>query len=86
MKTHTEQTHTVTVHEFMIGDSEDLEFFIMDPIYRWQQTEQGQWCTENSLALQWTIDPDQSDYHHIIKVQAVFTDEQYTWWILNNKG
>lgn len=80
------KTHTVTVHEFMIGDSEDLEFYIMDPIHRWQQTDTGKWYTNNALAVHWTVDPDSGDYHHIVKIQAELTEEQYTWWILADKN
>jgi hypothetical protein len=32
------------LHEFGMGDVEDPILYAADPIWKWQQTEQGQWC------------------------------------------
>jgi hypothetical protein len=43
----------VVLHEFHMGDVEDLEVYVAEPIYEWQQTEYGKWCMENAYDIHW---------------------------------
>ena len=36
------------VHTIKMGDVEDPDLYVADPIWKWQQTEEGQWLMENS--------------------------------------
>ena len=40
---------THVVHTIRMGDVEDPDLFVAEPIYQWQQTEAGKWIMENSL-------------------------------------
>lgn len=39
----------INVHEFNLGDVEDPEIYAAQPIYEWQETEQGMWVMAHSV-------------------------------------
>ena len=45
-----EELHTVVVHKFTLGDVDDPEIYVAEPIAKWQDTDSGkfimQHCTE----------------------------------------
>lgn len=41
----------VTFHSFSMGDVDDVDIYAAQPIYEWQQTEQGQWVMEHATDL-----------------------------------
>ncbi len=43
------EIHNVLVHRFSLGDVEDPELYAAQPIYEWQQSEQGKWVMEHSV-------------------------------------
>jgi hypothetical protein len=45
----------IVFHRFRMGDVEDPEIYAGEPIYKWQQTEQGRWVMEHANDL---------TYHH----------------------
>jgi len=73
----------VVVHRFRLGDVEDVDIYAADPIYKWQQTEAGQWATEHTVAPLYYM--SQLDYNSIrtqVAVFARFSDRDYTFWKL----
>lgn len=48
-------------HTIKIGDVEDPEIYIADPILQWQQTEHGKWVMENASDLTYCRQSD--DFH-----------------------
>lgn len=54
----------LVLHEFKMGDVDDIEIYAAQPIYEWQQTAQGKWCMTHArdLYYQTTIDPHQFGY------------------------
>ena len=34
------------VHTIKMGDVEDPDLYVADPIWKWQQTEEGQWIND----------------------------------------
>ena len=40
--------NVIKLHQFRMGDVEDIDIYIAQPIYEWQQTEKGQWCMLNA--------------------------------------
>lgn len=40
----------ITFHQFTLSDVEDPEIYAAQPIWQWEQTEQGQWCKEHSTS------------------------------------
>lgn len=39
----------VKVHEFTMGDVDDFEIYVAEPLYKWEKSEPGQWVMANSL-------------------------------------
>lgn len=45
-------------HNVRVGDVEDPEIWIAEPIHQWQQTEHGQWVMQNAHDLAYHRQPD----------------------------
>jgi hypothetical protein len=41
--------HEVVVHTFSMGDVDDPDLYASQPIWQWQQTEQGKFVMENAV-------------------------------------
>lgn len=71
------------VHKIRMGDVEDPDLFVAQPIYEWQQTEKGKYIMENSKPEpMWLrcINPGTYGYDYTIK--AYLTPEQLTYYRL----
>ena len=45
-------------HEFSMGDVDDVDIYVAQPIYEWQQTEQGKWVMQHAQNLTYHTAPD----------------------------
>lgn len=45
-------------HEFIMGDVDDVDIYVTEPIYNWQQTEHGRWVMEHAHDLTYLTGPD----------------------------
>lgn len=43
------EIHKVVVHRIKMGDVEDPDLYVAQPIWEWQQTEQGQFVMDNAM-------------------------------------
>jgi hypothetical protein len=80
-----EETVTITqvVHTIRMGDVEDPDLMVAQPIYEWQQTEQGKWIMENSNPTpSWHRTNDLYDYNYLYQIRAYLTHKQLTFWKL----
>lgn len=71
------------VHNIKVGDVEDPDLFVAQPIYEWQQTEAGKWIMENSNpSPSWHrhLDPDTFGYRY--QIRAYLTHKQLTYYKL----
>lgn len=78
-----QKTISITVHTIKMGDVEDPDLFVAEPIYNWQQTEAGQWIMKNSVPKpSWYryLDPDTFGY--IYQIRAYLTPKKLTYWRL----
>lgn len=41
----------IDFHTFSMGDVDDPELYAAEPIWKWQQTDQGQWAMKNAQNL-----------------------------------
>lgn len=59
----------ITFHEFVMGDVDDVDIYVAEPIYNWQQTEQGRWVMENARDLRYytSADPNTLGYRVVIR-------------------
>ncbi len=72
-----------TVHTIRMGDVEDPDLFIAQPIYEWQQTEAGKYVMSNSAPEpMWLRSVNPSTYGYDYKIKAYFTPKQLTYWKL----
>ena len=60
----------VTFHSFAMGDVEDLDIYVAEPISKWQQTEQGRWVMENATDLQYYTMPDPNTIGHRVTIRG----------------
>jgi hypothetical protein len=44
-----EETHTVTVYEFVLSGVEDPDLFAAEPLWKWQNSDAGQWVMKNAV-------------------------------------
>ena len=75
--------HKVVVHRFTMGDVDDPDLYAAEPLYKWQNSEMGQWVMERSVDTpEWHRQPDMMQYGYRYAVVAKLKDVDYTWWTL----
>ena len=73
----------VCVHEIRMGDVEDPDLFVADPICQWQQTRQGKFVMENAEQTPyWTRNIDHNTYGHVYRIMARLSEQNETFWRL----
>jgi hypothetical protein len=78
-----EETRTVIVHTFNMGDVEDPDIYAADPLLKWQNSQDGQWVMKNAVECpSWhrTIDPLACGYRYTIS--AKLSGPTLTEWLL----
>ena len=65
-----------------MGDVEDPEIYVAQPIYEWQQTEKGKWCMENSVDPQYTIGADANSWGHRVTLYGGLEDKDAVFFEL----
>jgi hypothetical protein len=80
-----EETVTIThiVHTIVMGDVDDPDLFVAQPIWEWQQTDAGKWVMENSSPTpSWHRNMDYTTYRYTYQIRAYLTHKQLTYWKL----
>jgi hypothetical protein len=72
----------ITFHTFTMGDVEDPEIYAAQPLWEWQQTEQGQWVIANCTDPQYRINADSTGQGHLISVYGVLGDKDAVFYEL----
>ena len=79
----------VCVHEIRMGDVEDPDLFVAQPIYEWQESDAGRFIMEHAVDKPyWTRGIDHSSYGHLYRIVARLSEQNETFWSLkwgNNK-
>ena len=70
------------LHEFTMGDVEDVDIYIAQPIYEWQQTPAGKWCMEKATEITYHTMFDHSAYGHRVVITGYLSGKQATFWAL----
>ena len=60
----------ITFHEFSMGDVDDIDIYVAQPIYEWQQTEQGKWVMEHANNLTYHTAPDPYTFGYRITISG----------------
>ena len=75
----------LALHEFRMGNVEDVEIYVAQPIYEWQQTKCGHWCMENAKNLHWLTALDPSSFGYKITITGDLDDKLATEFLLRWK-
>jgi len=76
----------IRVHEFRMSDVEDVDIYAAEPIYNWQQTEQGKWIMDHATAPPtYHIKPNLEYVGYIVTIIADLKEEDMTYFYLRWK-
>jgi hypothetical protein len=77
----------VKVHEFNMGDVEDPDLYAAQPLYEWQQSEQGKWIMKHAVEPPfWHRTTDPYNYGYKYYVIARLKEQDQTYWTLKWAG
>jgi hypothetical protein len=68
-----------------MGDVDDVEIYVAQPIYEWQQTPQGRWCMANATNLHYLTGFDPSGWGYRITITGDLDDKLATEYLLRWK-
>jgi hypothetical protein len=72
---------TVTVHSFRMGDVEDPDLYAGEPLWKWQNSEMGEWVMANAVQTpSWHRHIDPSSFGWTYTVRAELSPKDYTFW------
>lgn len=78
-----EEVREVVVHTFTMGDVEDPDLYAAEPLYKWQQSEMGQWIMTNAVETpSWYRIPDVMQYGYRYEIRAKLSGAILTEWLL----
>jgi len=73
----------VCVHEIRMGDVEDPDLFVAEPIWQWQQSEAGQFIMEHAEEKPyWIRSVDQQIFGHLYRIMARLSEKNEMFWQL----
>jgi hypothetical protein len=76
----------ILVHTFALGYTDDPGIHAAQPIWEWQQTEQGQWVMEHCCPEPvWTVSLDHRTYQYRVNIVADLSDQDSTYYCLKWK-
>lgn len=58
----------VTFHSFVMGDVDDVDIYVAQPIWEWQQTEQGRWVMKHARDLVYHTVPDPHTFGYRVTI------------------
>ena len=70
------------LHEFTMGDVEDVDIYMAQPIYEWQQTPAGKWCMEKATEITYHTMFDHGAYGHRVVITGYLSGKHATFWSL----
>ena len=71
------------VHKIRMGDVEDPDIMVAQPIYEWQQTEKGKYIMAHSKPEpMWVRAINHMTYGYEYRIKAYLTPEQLTYYKL----
>jgi hypothetical protein len=80
-----EEIKEVVVHTFTMGDVDDPDLYAAQPLWDWQESEQGKWVMEHAVETPvWHRIVDHFDRGYRYKVTAKFQGARLTEWLLRH--
>jgi hypothetical protein len=65
----------INFHTFTMGDVDDVEIYVAQPIWEWQQTEHGQWVMAHCKDPQYRIGADDNKWGHRVVLYGDLEDK-----------
>jgi len=75
-------TVQVIFHSFTMGDVDDIDIYVAQPLYEWQQTEQGKWVMANASNLKYYTSADANTFGHRITITGDLEEIKATEYFL----
>jgi len=73
----------VCVHEIRMGDVEDPDIFVAQPMHDWLESDAGKFILEHAVETPyWTRQADISSYGHLYRIMARLSEQDQTFWKL----
>ena len=72
----------LALHQFRMGDVDDVEIYVAQPIYEWQQTPAGRWCMANATNLHYLTGFDPTGFGYKITITGDLEDKLATEFLL----
>jgi hypothetical protein len=73
----------VCVHEIRMGDVEDPDIMVADPIWKWQQSDAGKFIMEHAVEKPyWTRSMDYASWGHKYRIMARLSEQNELFWTL----
>jgi len=73
----------VCVHEIQMGDVEDPDLMVAEPIWKWQESDAGKFIMEHAVDKPyWTRSMDYASYGHKYRIMARLSEQNETFWRL----
>ena len=80
-----EEVREIIVHEFTMGDVDDPDLYAAQPLWKWQDSEEGQWIMEHAVETPcWYRIPDTLQYGYKFQVRAKLMGARLTEYLLRN--
>jgi len=77
--------HSIVVHKFSVGDVEDPDLYAGQPLYEWQNSDDGRWVMENAVETPvWHRHIDQFGYGYQYAITAKFRERDAVLWTLKH--
>lgn len=81
-----EEMREVIVHTFSMGDVEDPDLYAAEPLWQWQNSEQGKWVMEHAVETPcWHRMHDQFNHGYQYSITAKLRGARLTEWLLIKK-
>ena len=78
-----EEVRKIVVHEFTMGDVEDPDLYAAEPLWKWQESEEGKWIMTHAVETPcWYRIPDQLQYGYQFQIRAKLSGPALTEWLL----
>lgn len=78
-----EECKEMVVHEFSVGDVEDPDLYAAEPLWKWQESEHGQWCMKNAADTPtWHRFADPMSFGYKYQIRAKFMGPALTEMLL----
>ena len=75
--------YNITVHQFTMGDVDDFEIYVAQPLWEWQETEMGSWIMKHAVeSPSWHRMTDYASFGHRVAITAKLKGKDHTYWQL----